>query len=619
MANDLSFRPKSSEIPTDPGVYRFLDENGRVLYVGKAKNLRARLTSYFAPINTLQEKTRRMVLSARDVNWTIVKTEFEALQLEFTWIKEFNPPFNVRFKDDKSYPYLAITMSDSVPRVFITRNRDIKGAKYFGPYTKTWAIRDTLDSLLKVYPIRSCSSGVYNTAKSTNRPCLLADIGKCSAPCVSRVTPEKHKELAKGFADFLQSGDESHVETLRARMLSASDDKNFELAAKLRDNIIALDTVLEKSTVVFTDQTDADLFGIADDELAAAVSLFRVRGGRIRGVMGWVVDKELERDQSELVEYLLQNVYGKDATFASDVPKEVLVPVLPEDAETLSQWLSGIRGAKVDLRIPQRGDKRALAETALTNARHALGLYKLRRTADFTARSEALADLQDALKLQTAPLRIECFDVSHLGGTGIVSSMVVFEDGLPKKSQYRKFNIESSSDDTESLYQTLTRRLKYLNDGIPDNDNKFSYRPGLLIVDGGQPQVNAAARAMQDSGISDIAVIGLAKRLEEIWLPNNPFPVILPRGSEALFLLQRVRDEAHRFAITAQRAQRKSSIATELGSIEGLGDKRVSALLRRFGSAKRLKLATVEEIAEVAGIGPVLAASIAQRLAEADK
>jgi excinuclease ABC subunit C len=560
-----------------------------------------------------------MVLSARDVNWTIVKTEFEALQLEFTWIKEFNPPFNVRFKDDKSYPYLAITMGDAVPRVFITRNRDIKGAKYFGPYTKTWAIRDTLDSLLKVYPIRSCSSGVYNTAKSTDRPCLLADIGKCSAPCVSRVTPEKHKELAKGFADFLQSGDESHVETLRSRMLNASDDKNFELAAKLRDNIIALDTVLEKSTVVFTDQTDADLFGIADDELAAAVSLFRVRGGRIRGVMGWVVDKELERDQSELVEYLLQNVYGKDATFASDVPKEVLVPVLPEDADALSQWLSGIRGSKVDLRIPQRGDKRALAETALTNARHALGLYKLRRTADFTARSEALADLQEALKLETAPLRIECFDVSHLGGTGIVSSMVVFEDGLPKKSQYRKFNIESSSDDTESLYQTLTRRLKYLNDGIPDNDNKFSYRPGLLIVDGGQPQVNAAAKAMQDSGISDIAVIGLAKRLEEIWLPNNSFPVILPRGSEALFLLQRVRDEAHRFAITAQRAQRKSSIATELGSIEGLGDKRVSALLRRFGSAKRLKLATVEEIAEVAGIGPVLAASIAQRLAEADK
>jgi excinuclease ABC subunit C len=555
-----------------------------------------------------------MVLTARDVNWTIVKTEFEALQLEFTWIKEFNPPFNVRFKDDKSYPYLAITMTDEFPRVFITRNREIKGAKYFGPYTKTWAIRDTLDSLLKVYPIRSCSAGVFNTAKSTNRPCLLADIGKCAAPCVGRVTPEKHKDLAKGFSDFLQSGDESHVESLRARMLTASDESNFELAAKLRDNIIALDTVLEKSTVVFTDQTDADLFGIADDELAAAVSLFRVRGGRIRGVMGWVVDKELERDQSELVEYLLQNVYGKDATFASDVPKEVLVPVLPADAEALSMWLSGIRGAKVDLRIPQRGDKRALAETALTNAKHALGLYKLRRTADFTARSEALADIQKALNLETAPLRIECFDVSHLGGTGIVASMVVFEDGLSKKSQYRKFNIDTSSDDTESIYQTLSRRLKYLADGVEDNDNKFSYRPGLLIVDGGQPQVNAAAKAIADTGIKDIAVIGLAKRLEEIWLPNNPFPVILPRGSEALFLLQRIRDEAHRFAITAQRVQRKSSIATELGSIEGLGDKRVSALLRRFGSAKRLKLASVEEIAEVAGIGPVLAGLIAERL-----
>jgi len=615
MANDLSFRPKSSEIPTNPGVYRFIDENGRVLYVGKAKNLRARLTSYFAPINTLQEKTRRMVLSAHDVNWTIVKTEFEALQLEFTWIKEFNPPFNVRFKDDKSYPYLAITMTDKYPRVFITRNREIRGAKYFGPYTQSWAIRDTLDNLLKVYPMRSCSSGVFNSAKSTNRPCMLADIGKCAAPCVDRVNQDKHKEIAKGLAEFLQGGDETHIDSLRQRMLAASEAMNFELAAKLRDNIFALDTLLEKSTVVFTDHTDADLFGIADDELAAAVSLFRVRGGRIRGVRSWVVDKELERNQAELVEYLLQNVYGKDATFASDVPKEVLVPVLPEDADSLALWLTEIRGAKVDLRIPQRGDKRALAETALTNAKHALGIYKLRRTADFTSRSEALADLQKTLNLKTAPLRIECFDVSHLGGTGIVSSMVVFEDGLAKKAHYRKFNIENSTDDTDSLYQTLTRRLKYLSSGLEENENKFSYRPGLLVVDGGQPQVNAAARALADSGVDDVAVIGLAKRLEEIWLPNNPFPVILPRGSEALFLLQRIRDEAHRFAITAQRKQRKSSIATELSLIEGLGDKRVTALLRRFGSAKRLRSATLEEIAEVAGIGPGLAKAIVEKLA----
>jgi excinuclease ABC subunit C len=557
-----------------------------------------------------------MVQSAADVNWTIVKTEFEALQLEFTWIKEFNPPFNVRFKDDKSYPYLAITMSDAVPRVFITRNREIKGAKYFGPYTQAWAVRETLDTLLKVYPIRSCSTGVYNRAKSSNRPCLLADIGKCSAPCVSRISNEDHKSMAKEFADFIQSGDEMYLESLNKRMLEASDTEQYELAGRLRDDIAALEAVLEKSTVVFTDQTDADLFGIADDELAAAVSLFRVRGGRIRGVMGWVVDKELERDQTELVEYLLQNVYGKDATFASDVPKEVLVPVMPADGEALTQWLTEIRGQKVDLRIPQRGDKRALAETAHTNAKHALGLYKLRRTADFTARSEALAELQKYLQLETAPLRIECYDVSHLGGTGIVSSMVVFEDGLAKKDQYRKFNIESSTDDTDSLYQTLRRRLKYLVEGDGETNNKFSYRPGLLIVDGGAPQVNAAARALADSGVRNLAVIGLAKRLEEIWLPNNPFPVILPRGTEALFLLQRVRDEAHRFAITAQRKQRASGIATELASIEGLGDKRVAALLRRFGSAKRLRMASVEEIGEVSGIGPALAASILNKLAD---
>jgi excinuclease ABC subunit C len=618
MAYDVDFRPKTGEIPTDPGVYRFLDENGRVLYVGKAKNLRARLSSYFAPLDSLQEKTRRMVQTARDVNWTIVKTEFEALQLEFIWIKEFDPPFNVRFKDDKSYPYLAVSMGDEIPRAFITRNKEIKNAKYFGPYTQGWAIRETLDTLLKVYPMRSCSAGTYQTAKRTNRPCLLADIGKCSAPCVSRVTPAEHKAISKEFVDFMNHGDEQHIESLKTRMMEASETQQYELAASLRDDVTALETVLEKSTVVFTDQTDADLFGIADDELTAAVSLFRVRGGRIRGVRAWVVDKELERSTAELVEYLLQNVYGKDATFASDVPKEVLVPLLPEDSEALSAWLSEIRGSKVDLRVPQRGDKRALAETAHTNAKHALGLYKLRRTADFTARTEALGDIQRYLNLSAAPLRIECFDVSHLGGTGVVASMVVFEDGLPKKDQYRKFNIEETTDDTESIYQVLTRRLKYLVNADQEPSNKFSYRPGLLIVDGGQPQVNAAQRALNDLGITDMNIVGLAKRLEEIWLPNNPFPTILPRGTEALFLLQRVRDEAHRFAITAQRQKRKSSIATELLNIEGLGEKRVTALLRRFGSAKRLRAASIEEIAEVAGIGKVLAEAIIANIGPAE-
>jgi len=618
MANDVDFRPKTGEIPTNPGVYRFIDENGRVLYVGKAKNLRARLSSYFAPLESLQEKTRRMVQTARDVNWTIVKTEFEALQLEFTWIKEFDPPFNVRFKDDKSYPYLAVTVGDEVPRAFITRNKGIKQAKYFGPYTQAWAVRETLDTLLKVYPVRSCTSGTYQRAKRTNRPCLLADIGKCSAPCVSRVSVAEHKTITKDFVDFMNHGDEAHIESLKKRMTEASETQQYELAASLRDDVSALEAVLEKSTVVFTDNTDADLFGIADDELTAAVSLFRVRSGRIRGVRAWVVDKELERDTAELVEYLLQNVYGIDSTSASDVPKEILVPLLPEDSQTLEIWLSEIRGSKVDLRVAQRGDKRALAETAATNAKHALSLYKLRRTADFTARTEALGEIQRYLNLTAAPLRIECFDVSHLGGTGVVASMVVFEDGLPKKDQYRKFNIGETTDDTDSIYQVLTRRLKYLVSADEETSNKFSYRPGLLIVDGGAPQVNAAQRALDDLGITDIHIVGLAKRLEEIWLPNNPFPTILPRSTEALFLLQRVRDEAHRFAITAQRQKRKSAIATELMNIEGLGEKRVTALLRRFSSAKRLRAASVEEITEVAGIGKSLAESIIRQIGTAE-
>jgi excinuclease ABC subunit C len=614
MANEVSFRPKTGDIPTNPGVYRFLDSHGRVLYVGKAKNLRARLSSYFAPLKTLQEKTRRMVQSAADVNWTIVKSEFEALQLEFTWIKEYDPPFNVRFKDDKSYPYLAITMGEEIPRVLVTRNRDVKGSKYFGPYTNSWAVRETVDTLLKVYPVRSCSAGVFKRAQQTNRPCLLADIAKCSAPCVGRIDIDEHKRLAKNFGEFMQSGDDKYIDNLREQMNRASDNQQYELAAKLRDDITALETVLEKSTVVFTDQTDADLFGVADDELTAAISLFKVRGGRIRGVRGWVVDKEIERSTEELVEYLIQNVYGQNGVNSVDVPKEVLVPVLPQEAESVSQWLSEIRGAKVDLRVPQRGDKRALAETALTNARHALGLYKLKRTSDFTARSEALAELQKALNLNEAPLRIECFDISHLAGTGIVGSMVVFEDGLAKKNQYRKFNIETSQDDTDSIYQVLSRRLKYIANGAIDNDGKFSYRPSLLVVDGGAPQVNAAARALQDAGIADIKVVGLAKRLEEIWLPNDPFPIILARGTEALFLMQRIRDEAHRFAITAQRKQRKSAITSELNEIEGLGDKRITALLKRFGSAKRLRMASVEEIGDVAGIGPILAQTIKDRL-----
>jgi excinuclease ABC subunit C len=622
VSEDLAFRPRTSEIPTNPGVYRWLDANGRVLYVGKAKNLRARLQSYFAPLETLHERTRRMVTSAADINWTIVKTEYEALQLEFMWIKQFDPPFNVRFKDDKSYPYLALSIGEAYPRAFITRNRELERVKYFGPYTQAWAVRDTLDALLKVYPVRSCSQGIFQRAKQSGRPCLLADIGKCSAPCVGRASSDEHKAIAKAFADFMGGGDTKHIAELKRRMLAASEDQNYELAARLRDDINALETVLEKSTVVFNDQTDADLFGIADDDLAAAVSQFIVRGGRIRGVRGWVVDKELERDAGELVEYVLEHAYS-DIRDKSDVPKEILIPALPADSAALEQWLTELRGSKTTIRVPQRGDKKALAETALTNAKHALMLYKTRRTADFTARAEALTGLQAALGLAEVPLRIECFDVSHLAGTDVVASMVVFEDGLPRKDQYRRFSIESTTDDTDSIYQVLMRRLKYLvdadtlaqrNDQGEAQASKFAYRPNLLIVDGGEPQVNAAKRALNDTGITDLAVVGIAKRLEEVWKPGDPYPVILPRATDELFLVQRIRDEAHRFAITFQRNKRKAAISTRLLDIPGLGEKRVAALLRHFGSVKRLKLANTDEIAAVAGIGPVLALQIAQQL-----
>lgn len=615
MANDLSFRPKTSEIPTRPGVYRFYDSKRRILYVGKAKNLRARLQSYFAPLESLHERTRRMVQNAVDVDWTIVKTEFEALQLEFTWIKEFNPPFNIRFKDDKSYPYLAISLSDKVPRVFVTRNRELKGVKYFGPYTQAWALRQTLDTLLKAFPVRSCSAGVFATAKRSNRPCLLADIGKCSAPCVSRVSDQEHIDIAKELVNFMSGMDPEQVEILREKMLLASKNENFELAARLRDNIDALETVLEKSTVVFSDLTDADLFGIAHDELAATISLFSVRGGRIRGVRAWTMDKELDQNLDELVRQIILFAYSPvPGVEAPSIPKEVLVPSLPDDSNDLEQFLAALRGSAVSLRVPKRGDKAALAQTALENAEHALALYKTRRVSDFAARTEALNRLAIALDLSDAPLRIECYDISHLSGTDMVGSMVVFEDGLPKKAHYRQFNLEAATDDTDAILQVLSRRLKYLRDPDTVDEGRFSYFPSLIVVDGGIGQVNAAARAIESSGVTGLAVCGLAKRLEEVWLPGNENPIILPRASEELFLLQRLRDESHRFALTASRRKRSSAISSSLLEIPGLGDKRVMALLKRFGSAKRLKIATLDEISDVAGIGKELAGEILERL-----
>jgi len=585
-----------------------------VLYVGKAKNLRARLSNYFGPLKSLHERTQRMLLSASDVKWTIVASEYEALQLEFTWIKEFEPPFNVRFRDDKSYPYLAISMKDEAPRAFVTRNRELSGVRYFGPYTQSWAIRDTLDSLLRVYPVRSCSSGVYQRAKRTGRPCLLAEIGKCAAPCVDRISKPDHKALAKRLGDFIGSGDQGHVTRLRKRMQTASDEQNFELAARLRDDIAALESVLEKSTVVLDQKVDADLIGLARDELSAAVSIFIVRGGRIRGTRSLVVDLELDRSNADLLEYLLQEIYSPNGkSQAPEVPKQILVSELPNDQAALEVWLTELRAKPTTVAAPKRGDKAALLSTASQNAKHALTNYKLKRVSDFSARAEALSGLQKALGLENAPLRIECYDISHLSGSGTVGSMVVFEDGLPRKDQYRKFNLETA-DDTESIYQVLLRRLKYLASDEPSE--KFSYRPSLLVIDGGLPQLHAAERALTDSGIAGMSVISLAKRLEEVYVSGTSYQTILPRTSEELFLLQRIRDEAHRFAISAQRATRSKGITSALLEIPGLGEQKARLLLRKFGSIKRLKLASEAEIASLPGFGDTLAKIVADHLSD---
>ena len=625
MATTVSWRPKAGEIPQQPGVYRFRDSDSRVLYVGKAKNLRARLSNYFAPLGSLHERTRRMVLTASSVEWTVVGNDFEALQLEFTWIKEFDPPFNVQYKDDKSYPYLAITLGDAVPRVLVTRNRSIPNARYFGPYSRAWAIRETVDIMLKAFPMRSCSSTTFKRAQQTGRPCLLGDIGKCAAPCVGRVSFEEHKSIALDFASFMGGNDSRYVTAITKRMKDASAAMDYESAARFRDQIAAMETALAKNAVVLDDGVDADLFGIAHDELAAAVQQFIVRGGRIRGVRGWVVDKELNVELPDLVESVLQKAY-EDAV----PPRDVFVPALPDDAAALERWLGELRGpaSRVKVAVARRGDKAALSQTVTQNAQNALILYKTRRSGDFTARSQALADIQEALGMADAPLRMECYDVSHLSGTNIVASMVVFEDGLPRKDQYRRFSIAESTDDTESIYQTLSRRLAYLKDpvaspmlealeeagGVETKRQKFAYPPQLLIVDGGQPQVAAAQRALDDAGITGIQLCGIAKRLEEIWLPDSDFPVILPRNSDALFLIQRIRDEAHRFAISYQRQKRGNDIQSVLAEIPGLGPARIRELLKHFGSVSRLRKAEVDAVAEVKGIGPALALTVVERL-----
>ncbi|GAB7037396.1 MULTISPECIES: excinuclease ABC subunit UvrC [Catenuloplanes] len=708
MPDPSTYRPAPGTIPESPGVYRFRDPTGRVIYVGKAKSLRSRLNSYFADTFTLHPRTQQMVTTAGSVDWVTVGSEVEALQLEFTWIKQFDPRFNVKYRDDKSYPFLAVTLDEDYPRLQVMRGAKRKGVRYFGPYSHAWAIRETLDLLLRVFPARTCSAGVFKRAAQVGRPCLLGYIGKCSAPCTGQVTMDQHRDIVLDFCDFMAGKTDTMVKKLEREMMAASDELNFELAARLRDDIAALRRALEKQAVVLGDGTDADVVAFADDPLEAAVQVFHVRDGRIRGQRGWVVEKNEELSLGDLVHHFCTQVYGAEQGEA-DVPRELLVPALPDDADALADWLSDHRGSRVQIRVPQRGDKKTLMETVARNAAESLTRHKLKRSGDLTTRSKALEEIADALGTDTAPLRIECFDVSQIQGTDVVASMVVFEDGLPRKGEYRRFIVRGDRhgggmDDLSAMSEVMRRRFARLKSentqaeaqadavrtadgwsgagdrdpaaagqgvarggpgsapggqglaaGGPDdaagdqpvaNDEvtaagelapaeeltargepvpaelpgidpttgrprRFAYPPNLIVVDGGAPQVAAVAAVMAEMGVTDVALCGLAKRLEEVWLPDDEFPVILPRNSEALYLLQRVRDEAHRFAITFHRQRRsKRMTVSALDDVPGLGEVRRKALLRQFGSVKKLAAASPAEIAEVPGIGPRTAEAI---------
>ncbi|HEY9413013.1 MAG TPA: excinuclease ABC subunit UvrC [Jiangellaceae bacterium] len=641
MPDPSTYRPAPGSIPVSPGVYRFSDPDGRVIYVGKAKSLRSRLSSYFQDISALHPRTLAMVTTAAKVEWTVVRTEVEALQLEYSWIKEFDPRFNVRYRDDKSYPYLAVTLNEEYPRVLVMRGAKKRGVRYFGPYAHAWAIRETLDQLLRVFPVRSCSKGVFNRSHQIGRPCLLGYIGKCSAPCVGRVDADEHRAIVDDLVAFLDGKTTTYVRRLEREMKAAAAELDFERAARLRDDIAALERAMESNAVVLGDGTDADVIAVAEDPLEVAVQIFYVRGGRVRGQRGWVADKADEISTGELVERFLLQLYGD--TGADSVPREVLVPALPDDpgeAAALHDLLAELRGGSLDLRVPQRGDKRTLLDTVARNAQQALKLHKTKRASDLTTRSRALEEIQEALALDEPPLRIECYDISNLGATEVVASMVVFEDGLARKSEYRKFRVRGidGSDDVSSIREVLGRRFRRLREGEPgqpdgttpvsdgpaasplDPDTgrprKFAYTPGLVVVDGGQPQVNAARVVMDELGVADIPVVGLAKRLEEVWQPDSDEPVIMPRTSEGLYLLQRVRDEAHRFAITFHRQRRSVSMVDSLlDGVPGLGPSRRKAVLAHFGSLKKLRAASADDIAEVKGIGRATAEAIVAAVA----
>ena len=618
MADPQSYRP--SNLPSDPGVYRFFDKNEKVIYVGKAKNIKNRLNTYFG--NNLQIKTRRMVNTAVRVDWTLVKTEVEALQLEFTWIKQYNPDFNVQFKDDKSYPHLAIDLKSEFPRLFISRSKKVPGVRYFGPYSHAWALRSTFETLIKIYPVRTCSESNFASAVRSKRQCLLGDIGKCAAPCVNWVTQEEHKKLANDLVNFLEKSPEEISVRIEKEMQEASQAQEYEKAGKLRDQLEAINKAYESTDRFLNENIDADVLAIHEEITHASLSQFNIVAGRITGSRSWVIDRANLLEDESIISAMLGKIYAE-----SKPPPEVLVDQLPEDSDLLQQWLTEQRGKSVSLIQPARGEKLELVQTVKRNANQALIQYLSKRANDAAVSGSALAEIAEQLELAELPLRIECFDISNIQGTSMVASMVVFEDGQPKKSDYRRFSIDDDAgfDDTRAMHHVITRRFKrYLDEKDIDvaeataqgaSRPKFAYPPQLVVVDGGKPQVNAAAKALRELGITDIALCGLAKRLEEVWLPNNSEPIIFPRHSEALYLLQKVRDEAHRFAINFHRSKRsKVMLESLLDQISGLGEVRRKSLLTHFGSVTALKSATLSELSAVPGIGEKMAKTIIDQI-----
>ncbi len=654
MADPSTYRPPTGSIPVQPGVYRFSDKDGRVIYVGKAKSLRSRLNSYFADPAGLHPRTHTMVHTAARVDWTVVRTEVEALALEFSWIKEFDPRFNIKYRDDKSYPWLAISLGDEYPRVHVGRGRKKRGTRYFGPYAHAWAIRETVDALLRVFPMRSCTTGVFNNARASGRPCLLGYIDKCSAPCVERISQADHHAIAEDFAAFMGGHANPMIKRLERQMADHAEAMEYEQAARARDDLTALRRAMEANAIVLGDGTDADVVAIAEDPLEVAVQIFHVRSGRVRGERGWVADRTDESDTADLVVGFLGQLYEDQLSGEEPdpdlLPREILVPAVNEDTAALADLLRARRGSAVSIRVPQRGDKKTLMETVARNAAETLIRHKTRRAGDLSTRNRALEEIQEALGLDEVPLRIECYDISNLQGTEVVASMVVFEDGLPRKSEYRRFVVRGDGDpdgpgqnDVAAMHEVITRRFRRLLDdrraqqeasaddatdadrpqlvdpttGVP---RRFAYTPGLVVVDGGQPQVAAAQRALDELGITDIALCGLAKRLEEVWLPETDDPVILPRTSEGLYLLQRIRDEAHRFAITHHRGRRsKSMVESVLDDVPGLGEVRRKTLMSHFGSLRKLRAARLEEIAALPGFGPRTAEAVVLALARTEE